>query len=129
MTWTKEYTAAVDFTTAPAGGREPELPCWIDVVGSGVVAVTNADGSTGTFNCLGGEKITGSFRAITTCTVTRVRVGTSELGARGGNAGPKGDTGAAGATGGANVPTAPSQAGVYHLTISAQGAASWTSDS
>ena len=130
--WTKEYTAAADFTTAPAGGAAALLPCWIEVVGSGTLAVTNEDGSTGTFTCVGGEKIAGVFRAITTCTVTRVRVGTSALGAKTGTSGPAGANGTNGtngaAGGGAGVPAAPSGAGKYSLNVSAGGVVSWIID-
>lgn len=48
---------------------------WVQAVGAGSIAVTNEDGSTASFTCVGGEVIPGTFTALTGNTCTRIRAG------------------------------------------------------
>lgn len=76
LAWTAQLASGVTAAySAPSTPQSASLPTWIQVVGSGTVAVTNEDGTTGTFTCSGGETLQGTFLAVTTNSATRLRIG------------------------------------------------------
>jgi len=76
--WTQDYASSETATfggTVVNGVPSSAYPTWMQVYGAGTVVMTNEDGTDGTYTCLGGELITGTWTALVSTTCTNIRLG------------------------------------------------------
>src|SRR5512138_820750 len=77
-TFPATFGAGGNAGVADATNANKRYPTWMQVVGAGAVVVVNEDGSAATFNCVGGEILSGAIREVTSSGVTRLWVGTGD---------------------------------------------------
>lgn len=77
-TYPATFGAGGNAGVASATNADKRYPTWLQAVGAGAVTIVNENGSSVTFNFTGGEILCGTFKSVTSSSVTYLRVGVGD---------------------------------------------------